>query len=260
VVKLEYRTSNNIISKIAFDTTNEPFKDQRLRHAFLYGIPYDSVIKLFAGYATRTGPLPPGNQMWALPVEDLPATDMERAKALLSEAGYGPDNMLKVKSVVSLYGGPQFSQIVQSLVKPLGIEITIETMESGEWVSKIYSGKQPYHLTAHFDATFDDPDRRLYSYYHSKGAQNQTHYSNPEVDRLLEAQRREFDAEKRRDLVRQVQRLIVNDAPEVFVVSNGGRLLRRTWVNNWHLMLYYLNTDRQLDSIWYDPMPSGRAG
>lgn len=72
-------------------------------------------------------------------------------------------------------------------------------------MQKICQAQETYQLTAHFDAFMDDPDLRLYIYYPSKGGRIQTRYSNPDDDRIAEAQRQEFDLAKGKELVRQAQ-------------------------------------------------------
>jgi len=52
-----------------------------------------------------------------------------------------------------------------------------------------------------------------------QGGFNSGHYSNPEVDALLEAAQTLNDQAERADLYRQMQRIVQADAPWVFVAN-----------------------------------------
>jgi peptide/nickel transport system substrate-binding protein/oligopeptide transport system substrate-binding protein len=67
-------------------------------------------------------------------------------------------------------------------------------------------------------ADFPDPDNFLFTLFHSQSANNYANYKNPEVDRLLEQARREIDYLKRLQLYRQIEALIMADAPSVNLV------------------------------------------
>jgi peptide/nickel transport system substrate-binding protein len=58
----------------------------------------------------------------------------------------------------------------------------------------------------------DDPDGNIVENYSCKSERNYTQYCNPEVDRLLSAQSRELDREKRKKIVWDIERLLVDDA------------------------------------------------
>jgi peptide/nickel transport system substrate-binding protein len=67
---------------------------------------------------------------------------------------------------------------------------------------------------------FVDPGEYLYNIFHTDGIWNQQGYSNPEVDQLLEEGRRVSDQSQRKEIYREAQRLIAEDAPMVFLYVN----------------------------------------
>jgi len=105
--------------------------------------------------------------------------------------------------------------------------------------------------------SWEDPDRGLYSYFHSKGAANNTHFSNPQTDALLEKQRGEFDEEARKKTVRELQLLLIEEAPDVWLVSSGTIELSRKRLHNYKQMqMGNTNGYRQWEFTWFDPMPN----
>jgi peptide/nickel transport system substrate-binding protein len=249
--------SNNAGTKAYFNTTNPPFNDKRVRQAFLYGADYAAMIKIFGGLAQRAAPMPLAS-IWGMKEDDLPKTDVAKAKALLEAAGFGADKPLKVKTSISTqYSGPAVSQILQQIMKPVGVEIEINQMENAAWISKVYRGGQEYQMASHADWSWEDPDRGLYAYFHSKGNANNTHFSNAQVDDLLQKQRGEFDVEARKKIVHDLQMLLIDEAPDVWLISPGSIELVRARLHNYKQMqMGNQNSYREWEFCWYDPVPN----
>jgi len=249
--------SNNSGTKAFFNTAAAPFNDVRLRQAFLYGADYDAMAKIFGGLAQRAAPMPLAS-IWGLSLDELPKTDLAKATQLLSAAGYTSDKPLSVKTTISQqYSGPAVSQILQGIMKPVGVTINIDQIENAAWIAQVYRGGQNYQMTSFGDWSWEDPDRGLWSYFHSDGNANNTHYSNPQVDALLLQQRQEFDTTARQKIVHDIQLMIINDAPQVWLVSTGTDELDRTRLKNYRQMqMGNSNSYREWEWCWYDPIPS----
>jgi peptide/nickel transport system substrate-binding protein len=70
----------------------------------------------------------------------------------------------------------------------------------------------------------DDPDAMLYENYACGGVGNYNGYCNPEVDRMIEQQSREPDQEKRKRIVWEIaRRLVEDDAKPVLYFGRGGK-------------------------------------
>jgi peptide/nickel transport system substrate-binding protein len=64
-------------------------------------------------------------------------------------------------------------------------------------------------MTWGFDNGWIDLDDWVYPYFHSTGSKNSFRLADPALDRMLDAQRTEFDYERRRELGFQIQRYIL---------------------------------------------------
>ena len=65
-------------------------------------------------------------------------------------------------------------------------------------------------------ANTGDPEKYLRENWYSRSATNQTGYKNEKVDELLDKLASEFDEEKRKDMMIEIQQLIMNDIPPIF--------------------------------------------
>jgi peptide/nickel transport system substrate-binding protein len=257
VQEIKREGSNNSGLKVYFNQASAPFNDKRLRQAFLYGMDYAAMIRIYGGLAQRSGPMPLAS-IWGLKESDMPAQDPAKARQLLEAAGYGPNNPLRVTNSVSPeYGGTTLAPIVQQLMRPYNVDVQINQMENAAWVANVYRAGRDYQVCSHSDWSWEDPDRGLYSYFHSKGVANNTKFSNAQADALLERQRGEFDLEARKRIVRDLQLLLIDEGANVWLIGPGNINLVRTRLKNYKEMnLGNVNGYRQWEFTWYDPQPS----
>jgi peptide/nickel transport system substrate-binding protein/oligopeptide transport system substrate-binding protein len=93
--------------------------------------------------------------------------------------------------------------------------VKVEIHHEPDWptyVSMLDQGKLPMFRVS-WSATIPDPDDFLSRQLQSAGPNNWSFYKNPQVDQLLEQARREFDYPKRIALYREVERIVMDDAP-----------------------------------------------
>ncbi|WP_144299595.1 ABC transporter substrate-binding protein [Elioraea rosea] len=144
-----------------------------------------------------------------------PTRDVARARALLREAGV----QAPVKIVLTVPNNPELRQVgevIQAMAAEAGFEITLNAMEFASSLQAATRGEFEAYLLAWSGRT--DPDGNLWTFVHSRGPQNDGKYSNPEVDRLLDAARVETDLEKRVALYEQMYKhAVVEDRSRLYL-------------------------------------------
>jgi len=91
------------------------------------------------------------------------------------------------------------------MVREAGFDLKLRAMEFASSLQAAARGDFETYLVGWSGRT--DPDGNIYSFTRTGGGQNDGRYSNPEVDRLLDAARAETDFEKRRDLYAKAIRI-----------------------------------------------------
>jgi peptide/nickel transport system substrate-binding protein len=235
---------------------NTPFaKDKRVRQAAAAAINYGQLATLFSNIAEQGAPMAPGNKEWKLSkTEALPKYDLQKARELMTAAGY-PDGFRINNSVSTNYSGTTIAPIVKQFLAALKIDVNIEVRENAAWIASVYRGTD-FEMSSHADASWDDPDKNLYDRYHSKGGTNNTHINVPELDAMLEAQRREFDYQKRKQIVDDIQVFLLDYTPEVWMISTGGVQSVPPWVKNYRAMVTGWQFMRQWDLVYLDGAPN----
>ena len=153
---------------LAFNTELEtPLQDPRVREALNYAVRVDEIVEiLFAGRATRASQPARKEFLGYNDALEPAGYDLERARALLKEAGY-PDGFAFDMSLTSgATVWDQFFLMLASDLAKVGIDVTIKMVTPPLWVEQLYATgvKTEAYGTALFAPTFDALDAlRLHS-------------------------------------------------------------------------------------------------
>lgn len=217
---------------IAWNTRNPLLSDKRVRRALSMCIPVENVInELFHGTArAMSGPFTPDE--WAYnPTVPVIRYDPDGARQLLAAAGWTDSNRDGVLdrngkpfqvSLLQMTGsstGRQFTQMVQSELKKVGVQVDLEMMDGSSAIQRILAG----NYEAAYLSWDLDPDPDPYALFHSTQipprGQNFVFYSNPVADQLIDQGRRELDQSKRKDIYWKLHEVLAEDQPYTWVVQ-----------------------------------------
>jgi len=221
---------------IGFNVEKPPFDDQKVRQAFNYAIDKDKYVEVVwkKMQLKADGILPPGMPGYNEDLQGYPY-DPEKARQLIAESKYGAaSNLPEITLNVSGGGGAaarQVSAIVEMYKQNLGVDVAIQQTEWATYLWDLRAHRyQMFGLTAGWIADYPDPQDFLDILFHSESRNNDSVYSNPEVDRLLEQARGEQDSEKRMELYQQAEEMILEDAPIVPLTHDADHWLTKPYV------------------------------
>ncbi|WP_394155085.1 ABC transporter substrate-binding protein [Loktanella salsilacus] len=195
---------------------DNPFgTDPRLRQAFSYAIDREAINQVvFEGaFAAGNQPFPPTSPWYDAdyPVE---ARDVEKAKALLAEAGY-PDGIDLVVQVPNTTIPLQLMQVIQSMTAEAGINIEIVSKEFATMLSDQTAGD--YQASQIGWSGRVDPDGNIHQFVTTDGGINDAGYSNTAVDDALNTARTQADVASRKAQYDAARDVLINDAPLVYL-------------------------------------------
>jgi peptide/nickel transport system substrate-binding protein len=209
---------------LGINNQKKPFDDKRVRQALNYAVNKDAIVRdVLKGTGTLSaGPVLPKTWGADAALKAYPY-DPERAKKLLAEAGY-PSGFTTTLWVPESGSGMQspvaMSTVIQSNLKAVGVNVTLQTMEWGAYLAKLRTKEQDLFALS-WMAGNEDPDMVMYPLLHSSqwtpNGPNRALYKNEKFDELLHQARLSTDQGKRADLYRQAQRILLDDAPWIFV-------------------------------------------
>jgi len=206
---------------IFFDTFHPPFDNLKVRQAISHSIDREAICEVaLGGLGTPAyGMLPPGMPGYqGEALKDIQRYDPELARELMAEAGY-PDG--KGFPVMELWlRGPSTTtkaaaeMIAAMLKQNLGIEVKIRPVEKKLYSDALIRGEVDFSLISWL-YDYVDPSDFLDVVWHSEKGRHE--WKNDEFDRLIEAARMERDPERRLELYRQAERILVEDVGGVFL-------------------------------------------
>ncbi|MDX1433564.1 MAG: ABC transporter substrate-binding protein [Gammaproteobacteria bacterium] len=213
---------------LILNTRDPPFSDIRMRRAVNYAVDKQALVEHVLQHTATVaaGPVPKAFD-WAYneDVEPYPH-DPERARELIREAGYGDG--VEVVFYVPTSGSGMLAPVemataIQADLAAVGIRVRIETYEWNTYLDKVNSGLGGGADLAEMAWMTNDPDTlpflTLRSAAHPPEGFNSGYFSNERVDRLLEQARVSTDRQERARLYREVQALVHEQAPWLFVAS-----------------------------------------
>jgi peptide/nickel transport system substrate-binding protein len=209
---------------LGFNNSKKPFDDKRVRQALNYAVNKEAIVRdvLKGTGAVSKGPVLPGTWGDDGGLKPFPY-DPERARKLLAEAGF-PNGFSTTLWVPESGSGMQspvaMSTVIQSNLKAVGVNVTLQTMEWGAFLAKLRTKEQDLFALS-WMAGSEDPDLVMYPLLHSSQwtptGPNRAMYKNPRFDEVLAQARLTTDQAKRAELYREAQRLIHDDPPWIFI-------------------------------------------
>lgn len=220
--------SESVFARIfPMNTQIAPFNDIRVRQALNHAIDREQLVQVaLQGYGTALTSVMP-EAVFGHVAQPPYEYDIEKAKQLLTEAGY-PDGFT---TGVLTFNSDEFStvgQILQQMFAQINVTLELQPTERGALVERIFKPFEETDLEASLvgaSTTTGDADRAFRASFitesYPPASNNWSFYSNPEVDALVEEASRTGDQDKRAELYAEAQAIVWNEAPWVFLYSSN---------------------------------------
>ncbi len=214
-----------------------PFNDLRVRQALHLGTDRQAMVNtLTMGDGLLNPPgINPIRKSWAIPQSELGTLpgwrspkdeDVRQAKQLLAEAGQ-TSLTFTIRVDRAHPDRPALSEMLSEQLRQMGVTAKLQPMESaafqkafvdGDYEAAMYTGNAP-----------DNWRQQI----HSGAVLNQMPIRDPELDRLIDAQAREFEPAKRAQIIQELQRLLIRQAYVIPTITLVGYVLWQPYVYGW---------------------------
>lgn len=201
---------------IRVNTDRAPLDDKRVRQALNLAIDKRALCEklLRGGRLPATHVVPPGVPGYA--VVEGPTQDIEKAKRLLSEAGYPGGKGLK--AIDFLFNTSEQHRLIGEFLQAqwkdhLGVDVTLSNQEWKTYLGRLH--RQDYALArSGWIGDYLDPNTFL-DIFVTGGGNNETGYDNPVYDGLIEEAAKTIDSQKRLDILAKAEAILVEDLPVI---------------------------------------------
>ena len=253
----------NVNRNLIVNRDKPPFDNADIRRAMSLTLDRKAFIDILyegKGYSGAAME-PPPDGLWGLPPEMLKTLpgygpDVEKSRAdarnLMQKAGYGPDKRLPIKVSarnVSYYRDPAVILIDQ--LKQIYIDGELETLDTTQWYPMLT--RKDYSVGMNItESEVDDPDTQFYENFVCGAHRNYTNYCNKEVDALVDQQSRETDLDKRRNLVWEIQRKLVEDDARPVIFYPTGVTCMQPQLKGLTTMVNSIYNGSRFEDLWLD--------
>ncbi|MBK6353872.1 MAG: ABC transporter substrate-binding protein [Saprospiraceae bacterium] len=196
--------------------------DKRVRQALNLALDKNLLVKTYRfgiGTPANAGFIPKGLISYDPNSVKGYVHDAARAKDLLKSSGYFEKSKLEKELVI--YTNKDYLDLVTFIARQwqeIGIELRIELLETGTLREKMRNGSIGF-FRASWIADYPDEESFMTVFYSKNGAPpNYTRFKNVEFDQLYEAAVKEIDNDKRVKLFQQMDRIIVEESPVIFLL------------------------------------------
>lgn len=195
---------------VGMNQSSGPFANNlKLRQAVLYSIDRDAMAKTLL-----FGSGGPAEYFWTKGQpgydESLPkyTYDPAKAKQLMTEAGY-PNGIDALFSYISRPIDQRVAEMVQQMLKPTGVRLTLEAMERLAWIEKVSKSKN-FEMSVWIYSLDPDPTIKMRR-MGCTGTDNWGSYCNPKFDECMVEGDRTLDPAKRNEIYKRCQTIFYED-------------------------------------------------
>ncbi len=233
---------------LSFNVTRPPFDNLDLRKAVSLAIDRNVLVKAVTnGQGTvLRGTLPPSDWGYDDALRGH-VFDPDQAKALYAKSGHkGPITF----NIVQRDPDTQMAQIIQSMLKRVGIDMRIEVLERLSYFNKVLNQQYDFAMMRASVLQMPDPDVVFASSYSRIASLNYMGFRDEKIFSLVDQARAELDRDKRRALYTQIQQMLLDQYLQTFllwtptqeVASRRLRGLRRDGTLTWHYEVIWLQS------------------
>lgn len=208
-----------------------PLTDVRVRKALSYSTDLKTVVQSISKGFGRVPSQMVAPEIFGFdPTIPSPTYDVEKAKALLTEAGY---SNLTIPIYSQQTGTHRFEKMMIEQWAKCGVTGVLKLLPDEEYFKKQADGDLPASITGYSCGSGDASELLTFNMHtrnveKSYGKGNSALYSNPEVDRIAEENLRTFNPKERLLLLQKAIRIVTDEIPylplvifdDVYIVSD----------------------------------------
>ena len=247
------------LTLLPLNTKDPALSDKRVRQAIQLAVNGKTLIdSVYGGAGEEIESIFPPWHPGYVKAEDLAPIrqNIEKAKELLAEAGYGPGGKKLVLNMETGSGGAHVQRgvFIQAQLKEIGIDLKVQNISMGQALSNMYTGNYQLILWQ----MLGGPNMKDYAWnlFSSDGTGNYTFYNkeggyqNPRANELANEIVKTENPSEVQGQIKELQSLVFEDVPYIFLNYRNHRTARQTYVKNFQTGK--LKGREDIRKVWLD--------
>ena len=209
----------NLVQAIYLNNAVEPFTDERVRQALCYAVDVDALMDFTAeGHGTKVGSsmYPAFTKYFDESLADAYPHDVEKAKELLAEAGYGDGLSFTITVPSNYQPHVDAATVLVEQLSAAGVNAEIQLVDWNTWVSDVYGGRNFQATVVGFDSSTLNASGLLARWV-SDNAKNMINYNNPDYDAAYAAAQSTVDDAEQTAYYKECLKILSDTAANVYL-------------------------------------------
>jgi peptide/nickel transport system substrate-binding protein len=235
-VQVDYWKATTVMF-LGMNDAEPPFDNTLVRQAINFALPHQDILDtVWFGQARQMKSSVPDifpdwtGEFWHY------ETDLDQARALLSEAGMADGFDSTISYDAGIAGAEDMAILIQTNLNEVGIRTQLSKVPSANFFERVQKHEFPMFIMRD-QANVPDAGFALFLYMHPESFVNYGNYINPELAELIDAGIGDLDPVTRSEKYREAQRIIVEDAAWGFLVQPPYAVAHGTGVTGVHWYL-----------------------
>ncbi len=253
----------NVSTNLIVNRDVAPFDNADLRKAMMLAIDRKAFVDIISQGNDQIGAamLPAPSGVWSMSdaalktmpgySPDVPANIAE-ARKIMEKLGYSDAKPLRIKVStrnIAVYRDPAVILIDQ--LKKIHVEAELDAIDTSVWHAKV--ARKDYTVGLNLTGIgVDDPDVVFYENYSCGSERNYTNYCNKDVDALIHAQSREADVAKRKAIIVEIERKLIEDGARPIISHGVANTCMQPYVKGLVLQHNSIYNGWRFDGVWLD--------
>ncbi len=209
----------NLVQALYLNNTEAPFDDVRVRQALCYAIDPDEIMLMVSdGKGTELGSsmFPAFSKYYMKELNDTYNQDIEKAKALLAEAGYADGFSFSITVPSNYQQHIDTAQVLVEEFKAIGVDAQIQLIEWDSWLSDVYQNRQFQSTVVGVDAS-SLTGASLLERFTSTSSKNFINFSSEAYDAAFEKAITSTDDAEKTKYYQECLRILSEEAANVYI-------------------------------------------
>jgi peptide/nickel transport system substrate-binding protein len=209
-----------------FNCSKPPWDKIETRQAVQWALDRKAIVDLvWYGQAYESKEAVAPDNPWYSGEDLYPgAPNLDKARELLAQAGYENGFKTLFAAQPQVQTQVKVGQLIKDQLKPLGIDVEVQSLESARWFEALFTGEYEFTST-YWSATVDPGEHYHYVISHSQSSWNTAFFGHPEMDEALDRYRYTVDPEERKKGYGELTKLQQKHNPDLQQVN----MLRTYW-------------------------------
>ena len=209
----------NLVQAMYLNNAVEPFNNEKVRQALCYAVDPKEIIDLaFDGKGTELGSsmFPAFGKYFVAEINDVYDVDLEKAKALLAEAGYADGFTFTIKVPSNYQPHIDTAQVIAEQLKKIGVTAEIKLVEWESWLSDVYIGRDYEATVVGVDAS-QMTARAMLERFTSESSKNFVNFKSEAYDAAFNNAVSTTDDAKATEYYKECEWILAREAANVYI-------------------------------------------